>query len=131
MNTNDRDIIHAGQRVLNYLPRCIMVKFENVDWHVDGLPVGVFPLFPVERTWEIGGAKILRKGFTLIPDFANTGFMIQGASLKAAVADCGDVHTTAGLAEMMTSYVILSRVTKADGLLLLRAFNPELFTMGA
>ena len=57
--------------------------------------------------------------------------MIQGASLKAAAADCRDVHTTAGLAEMMTAYVILSRVTKADGLLLLRAFNSELFTMGA
>ena len=32
---------------------------------------------------------------------------------------------------MMTAYVSLSRVTKADGLLLLRTFNPELFTMGA
>ena len=31
----------------------------------------------------------------------------------------------------MPAYVILSRVTKADGLLLLRAFNPDLFRMGA
>ena len=75
--------------------------------------------------------KIVRKGFTIIPDFANTGFMIQGASLAAAVADCGDLQIATGLAEMMTAYVILSRVTKADGLLLLRAFNPDLFRMGA
>ena len=81
--------------MLNYFPRSIMVKFENVDWHVDRLPVGVFPLFPVERTWELGETKIVRKGFTLIPDFANTRFVIQDASLRAAVADCGDVHTTA------------------------------------
>ena len=67
----------------------------------------------------------------MLPDFANTGFMIQGASLAAAVADCGDLQIATGLAEMMTAYVILSRVTKADGLLLLRAFNPDLFRMGA
>ena len=53
-----------------------MVKFENVDWHIDGLLVGMFPLFPVERTWEIGDAKIARKEFPLIPDFANTGVVI-------------------------------------------------------
>ena len=56
--------------------------------------------------------------------------MIQGASLEAAVADCGDLQTACGMTEMMTAYVILSRITKADGLLLLRAFNPALFRMG-
>ena len=32
---------------------------------------------------------------------------------------------------MMTTYVILSRVKSADGLLLLRAFCPNMFAMGA
>ena len=56
--------------------------------------------------------------------------MIQGATLCAGLADCGDVLEAVGSSEAMTSYVILSRLTSADGLLLLRAFSPYLFTMG-
>jgi hypothetical protein len=52
----------AGQRVLNYFPRTILVKFEGVQWQVEGLPVGVFPLAPLERTWCVTeGVKIVRK----------------------------------------------------------------------
>ena len=50
LNPNDKRVC-SGQRQLNYLPRIILVKFEGVDWQVDGLPIGVFPLAPVERTW--------------------------------------------------------------------------------
>ena len=39
--------------------------------------------------------------------------------------DCG------GLSELMTIYVIFSRVKSADGLLLLRAFCEQMFQMGA
>ena len=95
---------------------------------------GVWPLFPVYRTWELNaaqGAKIRRHGFTLLPDYASTAFMIQGATLPAAIADCGDVSDAGGLAELMTTYVILSRVKSANGLLLLRAFCANLFQMGA
>ena len=56
--------------------------------------------------------------------------MIQGATLGAGLADCGDVLDAVGPAEAMTSYVILSRLTSASGLLLLRAFSPELFNQG-
>jgi hypothetical protein len=56
--------------------------------------------------------------------------MMQGCSLEAAIADCGDELGIGGLSEMMTAYVILSRVKRAHGLLLLRAFSPELFRMG-
>ena len=57
--------------------------------------------------------------------------MIQGATLRAAIADCGDVSDAGGLSELMTTYVILSRVKSANGLLLLRAFCANLFQMGA
>ena len=85
----------------------------------------MFPLFPCERKWDVSkGPKvsIVRKGFTLIPDYASTAFMMQGCSLEAAIAECGDEFQAGGLSEMMTTYVILSRVKKADGLLLQRAF---------
>ena len=74
--------------------------------------------------------KVARRGFTLVPDFACTGFMIQGQTLNAEIADCGDIVSLSGLTEMITSYVILSRVRKADHLLLMRAFSPYLFRLG-
>ena len=93
----------------------------------------MWTLYPVDRTWtlsEAQGTKLKRKGFTLLPDYASTAFMIQGATLQAAIADCGDITDVGGLSERMTVYVILSRVKSAMGLLLLRAFCPELFQMG-
>ena len=53
---------------------------------------------------------IVRKGFTLIPDYASTAFMMQGASLEAAIADCGDEFAIGGLSDMMSTYVILSHI---------------------
>ena len=104
-----------------------------LDYH-EQLGPGVRPLFPVQRTWTLNeslGTKIRRQGFTLLPDYASTAFMIQGSTLPAAIADCGDVAECGGLSELMTTYVILSRVQSANGLLLLRAFCPNIFQMGA
>ena len=69
----------------------------------------MWPLYLVERTWTLSealGTKIRRKGFTLLPDYASTAFMIQGATLSAAIADCGDIVDSGGLSELMTVYVI-------------------------
>ena len=124
----------GAERLLEYMPLCIYIKFPDTTWVVDKrLGPGVWPLFPVERTWVLSaaqGTKIKRKGFTLLPDYASTAFMIQGATLQAAIADCGDITDVGGLSERMTVYVILSRVKSAMGLLLIRAFCPELFQMG-
>ena len=70
---------------------------------------------------EKEGIKVSGKGFTLVPDFGHTGFLIQGETLEADIAECGDFLANPALTEMLTSYVILSRVKQADGLLLLRA----------
>ena len=123
-----------GERFLNYLPLCIFLKFEGETWIVDDeLGPGVWPLQPATRTWilnENSGTKIRRTGFALVPDYASTAFMIQGATLPASIADCGDVNDFGGLSDMMTTYVILSRVKAAHGLLLMRAFSPNIFQMG-
>ncbi len=125
----------GAERLLDYLPLCIFLHFEDATWIIDKrLGLGVWPLYPVERTWTLNealGTKIRRKGFTLVPDYASTAFMIQGATLPAAIADCGDVADSGGLSEFMTLYVMLSRVKCADGLLLLRVFCPNVFQMGA
>jgi len=133
LHPGDRVRVDNGQRFLQYLPLCIYVKFDKATWRLGKFPAGVFPLFPCERTWDVSidpRVSVVRKCFTLIPDYASTAFMMQGCSLEAAIADCGDELGIGGLSEMMTAYVILSRVKRAHGLLLLRAFSPELFRMG-
>ena len=126
--------IEGPERYLDHLPRCLYLKVEGASWQIHPrLECGVFPLHPVTRSWELNAAtsaKIRRRGFTWVPDFASTAFMIQGATLKAGLADCGDVTDRVGSSEAMTSYVILSRLQSAAGLLLLRAFSPMLFRQG-
>ena len=130
----DRVRQDGAERFLHYQPLCILIKFTDATWTVNSqLGVGVWPLYPVERSWilnETSGAKIKRKGFTIVPDFASTAFMIQGSTLEASIADCGDVLDSCGLSELMTNYVILSRVKTAASLLLLRAFGHDLFPDG-
>jgi len=135
LHSADRHILPGCERLLHYLPRCLYLQVEGAQWVIHPkLGPGVFPLFPVTRTWELNtktGTKIRRRGFTFIPDYASTAFMIQGATLTAGLADCGDILESVGSTEAMTAYVILSRLTSANGLLLLRALSPELFTMGS
>ena len=124
----------APERMLTYLPRCIYLHFADVTWRVHpDLDVGVFPLKAITRDWIVNassGAKVSRRGFCFVPDFACTAFMVQGTTLPAEIAECGDLHSIPGITEMVTTYVILSRVGKAERLLLLRAFSPYLFKQG-
>ena len=122
------------ERVLHHLMRVIFLRFPGETWQIHpNLPPGVFPMKPVTRSWTLNdetGATVDRTGFPLVPDYASTGFMIQGTSLNHGLAECGDVLSKPGLNEMLTTYVIFSRLRKAHGLLLLRAFSPFLFRQG-
>ena len=86
------------------------------------------------RAWTIDestGSRATREGFCLVPDFASTAFMIQGYTLDAELADCGDTMTQFGTTEMVTAYVILSRVRSAATLLLMQVFSQDLFRLGS
>ena len=72
--------------------------------------------------------KFGAKAFLWCPIFSSIAFMIQGAELNAETADCGGITDLPGMSELMTLYVVLSRVQEADGLLLLlRAFPRHCF----
>ena len=108
--------------MLNYLPCCIYVKFENADWNIHSkLDDGVYPMKPTTKTWVLNkqtDARIERKGFQLIPDYACTAHLIQGMTLEGIMADCGDVMDAPNLKRMLAAYVAMSRVRKADALLI-------------
>ena len=69
-----------SERMLKHLPRCIYLKFENAEWRIHPtLEPGVFPLKNKMSTWVVNGktaAKVQRKGFTLVPDFAGTALSL-------------------------------------------------------
>ena len=75
-------------------------------------------------------SHVERRGYKLVPDYASTSFMMQGTSLDAGFADCGDIESPGSISKMTNSYVILSRFKNAAGLALLRAFSSELFATG-
>ena len=135
LHTSDAIVSNAAERVLQYAPPVIYVKWDEKTWTLgDGWEPGVFPMKPVHRTWVVNrstGATVSRKGFQLFPDFAHTDHIVQGMTLEAAIVDAGDVHAIPSLKDMLACYVALSRVKRAGGLLLLRAFSPFLFTQGA
>ena len=133
LHGDDRIDSSEPQRLLKHLPLCIFVRFEGAEWQIDGLPVGVFPIEPVEREWVINKqtkAKAKRRGFPLIPDYGSTSHLVQGESLEAEIGDCGDALDNTSQQDSLSSYVMLSRVRRANGLLLLRAFSPNLFRRG-
>ena len=87
----DRLLGDGPERMLSYMPACIYVKFDNVDWRVHPqLPVGVFPLKAVKRDWEINkatGSKATRRGFQLVPDYSSTAHLARPSTLHGIQLD--------------------------------------------
>ena len=57
----------------------------------EDLDAGVYPVAPRSRTLAVrkgSRVKVPRTGYCMVPDFASTAHMIQGASLDAVFADC-------------------------------------------
>ena len=81
-------------------PLVIYIKFDNAPWKIEDLPIGVYPLTAISRTWKVHkatGVSARRTGFTLMPDFASTGHMIQGATLNAVFCEMQDASGKGGM----------------------------------
>ena len=134
LHSADKAESEDGERLLQYLPNCIYVRFEGAAWRVHpDLQPGVFPLKPKHIMWTLNhktGAKVQRRGFTLLPDYACTAHMVQGMTFQGAMADFWDFLDNASLKDMLAAYIAASRVRVADGLLVLRAFSHHLFQQG-
>ena len=83
LHAGDRKPGAADELELSYLPKGIFLDIDGARWRIPGLPEGVFPLPSVQRTWLLTKepkVSITRRGFTIVPDFASTAFMIQGGN---------------------------------------------------
>ena len=109
----DTEMQKGSQRLLDCMPAVVYLKIEKkkADWVIHTrLPPGVWPLWVVKRQWVINnktGPLVVRRGFPLVPDYASTAFMMQGETLKAEIAECGDIFTEPRMDVVLTTYVIL------------------------
>ena len=119
---------------MDYTPQCIFVKFEGVQWQVDDLGPGVFPLTPKPKVWNVNEAlkvKARRFGFPLVPDLAGTAHMYQGATLSAAIVHLLEVDHKPKMSDMTAAYVELSRVKTKETLLIAEPFSPSILCLGS
>ena len=123
-----------GTIVLNHMPTAIYVHFPDASWQIGDLPVCVYPVTPVSRTWLLNKrtkVKVRRTGFFLVPDFASTAHMIQGQSLDATFADVVNDNCFEAASEELhvTAYVMLSRAKFLHQLCVMQTFGLQRFVV--
>ena len=101
LDSDEASAVEDGERRLTHQPMCIYIKVEGATWRVDDLDLGVYPLFPASKKWEIGRDTRVyarRKGFELVPDVSGTSHMYQARRLALVVIaisrlECASITT--------------------------------------
>ena len=109
-------------------PQCLLVRFYDFDTAagpLHGLQDRVVPILPSTVSWSFNVNKssiaLQRTQFAITPGKALTGHAAQGRTIKPAIADLnGSDFIQNG------TYVLLSRVTGSEDLLLLSSFPMEI-----
>ena len=106
-------------------PSSVILKFDNVEWQLDGTPeAGIYPIQPVRRAWFLDRTKpkpilrVLRKQLPLCPAFSFTAHTSQGKTLPAAILDLVIDKIT----DVSFGTVATSRVRSRHDVLILRPF---------
>ena len=93
---------------------------------------GTYPVKVAKKTWFVDENRmcpVLRVSRTQTPvgpDYARTAYSTQGLTLDAAIVDlCFDENT-----DPTTAYIAMSRVRCADDILIMQAFNIDIFRQG-
>ena len=114
--------------VLTKQPKALVLEFKDADQ----VPF-THALESTYVTWSRdrdGNAKVQRKGFTVMPDFAGTAHGYCGSTLSQAKGDLLEWFRLPTLEAMLRAYIIKSRVRSVDQLLLIQPYNPVLFAQG-
>ena len=123
----------TGTVVWNQLPRTVLVHFPDATFQLPGLAKGVYPITPQRRTWFLDEGRkrpclaVTRKQLPLLPAFAMTAHQAQGQTLEMGVI--ADLNYKA-ISGALTAYIAMTRVRSRTDLLILRAFDAQLFQQG-
>ena len=110
---------------MQHQPLCLYLKFEGEEWRVHpDLEPGVYPLGPKSIMWFVNEklkVKAKRTGFQIVPNFSATAYIMQGMSLWSVAADCFEAGHVSKQRDMISAYIILSRVKQMAGLMITQA----------
>ena len=126
-------LAEPGTVVWNELPKAVLVEFPGATFQLPGLAKGVYPITPQRRTWFLDEGRkhpclaVTRKQLPLLPAFAMTAHQAQGQTLETGVI--ADLNYKA-ISGALTAYIAMTRVRHRKDLLILRAFEAELFQQG-
>ena len=119
---------------MQHVPKRIFVEMEvNTFPRYDDLRENWVPIPPTTTEWSLDHAEaiqIKRRGFAMSPDFSSTIHTATGRTLESAVPDLGSIEDVPNAQKAMESYIALSRVTSAEGLIIAQPFAPTLFRQG-
>ena len=111
--------------LLEAFPQYLRIQLSNANSE-NNVP-SLFDLRPCRRTWRDGNIEIHRTGFQLAPDFAGTAHQYCGATVGACKGDLLHWTMTPTLDSFLRAYIIRSRVKRADDMLIIQPYNPNLF----
>ena len=111
------------------MPKALLIEVEH-----EGQAPFVYELPPeyVIRTRDPKGyAKVKRRGFRVIPDFAGAAHAYCGETLEKCKGDLLEWDAKPTMDGMLRALIIKSRVRRTEDCLLVRPYSPALFRQGA
>ena len=115
-------------RLLQKMPTCLRV--ESTEGRDEPLQYDLKSDYDIWSRDAAGNAKVKRRGFRLVPDFANTAHGYCGDTLEKCKGDLLEWSKVPTLEAMQRGYIIKSRVLETDRCLILRPYSPMLFQQG-
>ena len=139
MHHKESSQFEKGTRVLQKLPKFVLVKFNKADgteadWRLPGLDEqGLYPICPCMASWFLDKdrkhpvLRIFRRQLPLAPAFAMTAYAAQGQTF----ADGTIVDLCIGKGtNPLDVYVALTRAKRREDVLIFQPFSRELFLQG-
>ncbi|KAN0138718.1 hypothetical protein V8E53_003706 [Lactarius tabidus] len=118
-------------RQLLYPPAAIYFQpLQARRIHLDGLPLGIIPVFPSSKSFRLNGdAPVTVKctQYPVAPAYAFTDYKAQGQTMESVIVDLGKPPT--GRISGFNAYVALSRGRGRPTIRLLRPYDHKLFTV--
>lgn len=114
--------------VLRKQPKSLLLEFTDAD----GEPF-TYALQSQYVTWsrdKAENAKVQRRGFAVVPDFAGTAHCYCGSTLELAKGDLLEWHRAPSMEAMLRAYIIRSRIRQIEQFLLIQPYSPMLFAQG-
>ena len=122
------------EMVVQYMPESLYIRLEGAKWvESPELGPGIAEIKPQHVVWALDKNwqfKVERYGFCIASDFSGTAHSFVGATLAAAITDCGAWDDVPSRGSQLSGYMCASRVEYVDNLCFAQPFCPTYFSQG-